>query len=136
MTLQQLSESDIENLVISFSSKINNGLLLSYKKETIERIREDKKFTDEVKDVGGIYIFIQDGIVKYIGRALPTVGLRKRILVQINAFGDEDWDMVIKDNNTEIGVYSFMDSNQWYFIGALEQFLIEKIGKSYFNKRY
>ncbi len=128
-------EIDVFNLVDMFSAKVKSGLDLSYKKETLKNIREIKNFTDELKAECGIYYFIQEGFIKYIGRALPTVGLRSRILNQINAFGDENWDKVIRADNTEIAVFIFNDLEQWYFISALEHYLIEKLERPIFNKR-
>ncbi|TFE04062.1 hypothetical protein [Jeotgalibacillus salarius] len=78
---------------------------------------------------------MQGGTVKYIGRALPSVGLRSRILNQVSAFGDEKWDTVINDMDTEIGVVTFKKREQWYFISALEHYLIEKLERPAFNKR-
>jgi hypothetical protein len=66
---------------------------------------------------------------------LPRVGLRSRILNQINAFGEEKWDRVILDNDTEIGVIIFEEIEQWHFISALEHYLIEKLERPTFNKR-
>ncbi|MCH7322165.1 hypothetical protein LZ480_09710 [Solibacillus sp. MA9] len=129
------SDINVQSLVDLFSSKISNCLDLSYEKETLDNIRKDNNFTDELKTECGIYYFIQEGMVKYVGRALPAVGLRSRILNQINAFGDENWDKVIKDNNTEIAVFIFNDLEQWYFISALEHYLIEKLERPIFNKR-
>ncbi|MDM5248128.1 MULTISPECIES: hypothetical protein [unclassified Lysinibacillus] len=130
------SDRNVQNFVNLFSSKINNGLEITYRKETLENVRNDNNFTDQLKKECGIYYFIQKDIVKYVGRALPAVGLRSRILNQINAFGDEEWDKVIKDNSTEIAVYIFNDIEQWYFISALEHYLIEKLERPIFNKRY
>lgn len=73
------SNIDVQNFVNVFSSKISNGLELTYRKETLENIKNHKNFTYELKTECGIYYFIQDDIVKYVGRALPAVGLRSRI---------------------------------------------------------
>ncbi len=129
------SDINVKCLIDLFSSKINNGLELTYRKEPLENIRKDSTFTDELKTESGVYYFIQDGIVNYVGRALPSVGLRSRILNQINAFGDENWDKVILDSSTEVAVFIFNDIEQWYFISALEHFLIEKLERPIFNKR-
>ncbi|MDD1502471.1 hypothetical protein PVA17_06785 [Lysinibacillus sp. CNPSo 3705] len=129
------SNIDVQNFVNLFSSKISNGLELTYRKETLENIKNHKNFTDELKTECGIYYFIQDDIVKYVGRALPAVGLRSRILNQMNAFGDVEWDKVITDNSSEVAVFIFNNREQWYFISALEHYLIEKLEKPIFNKR-
>lgn len=88
------ADIDVQSFVYLFSSKINNGLELSYRKETLENIENHKNFTDELKTECGIYYFIQDDTVKYIGRALPAVGLRSKISNQITAFGDAERDKV------------------------------------------
>lgn len=129
------SDRDLQSFIDLFSSKVNDGLDLTYKKDSIGNIRKDRDFTDELKTECGIYYFIQEGTVNYVGRALPSVGLRSRILNQINAFGDENWDKVIMDSSTEVAVFIFNDLEQWYFISALEHFLIEKLERPNFNKR-
>ncbi|WP_153730686.1 hypothetical protein [Sporosarcina obsidiansis] len=53
----------------------------------------------------------------------------------MNAFGDENWDKVITDDGTEIAVIIFNNVEQWYFISALEHYLIEKLERPIFNKR-
>lgn len=135
ITKKTYSDLNVQSFVDLFSSKINNGLELTYRRESLENIRKVTDYTDELKTECGIYYFIQEGIVKYVGRALPAVGLRSRILNQINAFGDEKWDKVIMDNSTEVAVFIFKDLEQWYFISALEHYLIEKLERPIFNKR-
>ncbi|MGE8081985.1 hypothetical protein [Peribacillus loiseleuriae] len=135
MLIKEFTEKDLLDLVGIFSERIKNGLSLTHEKETLGNIREDVSFTKELNKKCGIYYFIQNDKIKYVGRALPSVGLRARILNQINAFGDKEWDCVIKEINTEVGVIIFNDIEQWYFISALEHYLIEKLERPIFNKR-
>ncbi len=130
-----MREIDLLSFLDLFSSKVKGSLFLRGMKTNIETLRMDNSFIEEIKNECGIYYFIQDEQIVYVGRALPSVGLKSRILNQINAFGDTKWDTVINDNKTEIGVIIFEDFDQWYFISALEHFLIEKLERPIFNKR-
>lgn len=132
---QNFSEKELLELVEAFSLKIKDELSLFFRKESVGNIRADISFTNKLKKECGIYYFVQNNAIKYVGRALPSVGLRSRILNQINAFGDVKWDTVIKETNTEVGVIIFNNPEQWYFISALEHYLIEKLERPIFNKR-
>lgn len=127
---------ELRGLVDIFSQKISEGLFLQGDSGTIENIRKGNGFINELKSKCGIYFFVQNGIVKYVGRALPSVGLKSRILNQVNAFGDKNWNKVINDPNVEVAVFIFEDKDQWYFISALEHFLIDKLEFPEFNKRF
>ncbi|MDN4067391.1 hypothetical protein QYF50_05735 [Paenibacillus vini] len=128
-------ETDLLQLVNDFRSEFKTILPVSFQKEQLGRIRIDSTILDSLKNKTGIYYFLQGGKVKYVGRALPTVGIRSRIISQISAFGDPLWDTVITDENVEIGVVIF-EQNNWYFVSALEHYLIDKLQKPVFNKRY
>jgi hypothetical protein len=132
---KEYTEKNLIDWVDIFSSKIVNGLSLTFRKEELDNIRKDDRFVKEIRKDCGIYYFVQENKVKYVGRALPSVGLKSRILNQMNAFGDKEWDCVIKDTHTEIGVIMFNDIEQWHFISALEHYLIEKLERPVFNKR-
>ncbi|MED3549356.1 hypothetical protein ACTHO0_06065 [Cytobacillus praedii] len=135
MQKKEYTEKNLIDWVDIFSSKIVNGLSLTFRKEELDNIRKDDRFVKEIRKDCGIYYFVQENKVKYVGRALPSVGLKSRILNQMNAFGDKEWDCVIKDIHTEIGVIIFNEIEQWHFISALEHYLIEKLERPVFNKR-
>lgn len=135
MQKKEYTEKNLIDWVDIFSSKIVNGLSLTFRKEELDNIRKDDRFVKEIRKDCGIYYFVQENKVKYVGRALPSVGLKSRIINQMNAFGDKEWDCVIKDIHTEIGVIIFNDIEQWHFISALEHYLIEKLERPVFNKR-
>lgn len=134
--MQQVrTEKDIDLHIEGFNLLIDGGLSYTRKKENLQNIVGSTEFTTSLKNFCGVYYFIQNGQVKYVGRALPSVGLRSRIFNQVTAFGDEKWDMVIKDMDAEVGVVIFENPEQWYFISSLEHYLIEKLGRPSFNKR-
>lgn len=133
--VQIYTEKDVLNLVEEFSMKFHDGLIINFRKTTLKNILEDPSIIKSLRNKSGIYFFIQEESVKYVGRALPSVGLGSRIKNQVTAFGDEKWDTVIKDIATEVGVVIFEDPSQWYFISALEHYLIENLGRPVFNKR-
>ncbi|WP_419393303.1 hypothetical protein [Cytobacillus praedii] len=135
MQKKEYTEKNLIDWVDIFSTKIVNGLSLTFRKEELDNIRKDNRFVKEIRKDCGIYYFVQENKVKYVGRALPSVGLKSRILNQMNAFGDKEWDCVIKDIHTEIGVIIFNEIEQWHFISALEHYLIEKLERPVFNKR-
>ncbi|MED3571305.1 hypothetical protein [Cytobacillus praedii] len=135
MQKKEYTEKNLIDWVDIFSTKIVNGLSLTFRKEELDNIRKDDRFVKEIRKDCGIYYFVQENKVKYVGRALPSVGLKSRILNQMNAFGDKEWDCVIKDIHTEIGVIIFNEIEQWHFISALEHYLIEKLERPVFNKR-
>lgn len=132
---QVFTESDIDIQLNEFSTLLSGGLSYSRRKEILQNITTKPDFNAELRSACGVYYFIQEGKVQYVGRALPSVGLRARIVNQVTAFGDMKWDTVINDMKTEVGVIIFENPAQWYFISALEHYLIEKLGKPSFNKR-
>ena len=81
----------------------------------------------------GVYYFLENDNVVYIGRALAGTGLGARVHVQINAFGDHKWDRVIRNDEIIVGVIC-LDKDKWYIASALEVYLIDKL-KPEFNKR-
>ncbi|ASA21942.1 hypothetical protein [Paenibacillus donghaensis] len=130
----EYSEADLLNLTDDFLAEFKTSFMVSNRKESLGNIRMDNVFLNSLKTETGIYYFLQDDKVKYVGRALPSVGLRSRIINQITAFGDLKWDAVIHDSNVVIGVI-IIKKEYWYFISALEHYLIEKLGNPEFNKR-
>lgn len=104
----------------------------SYYEHSIGDLRKDDESWINWKDKPGVYVFIQDGCFKYVGRAL-TNGLGSRAYEQINGFGDPDWDIVIKDDNTIIG-FICLKIDDWFVATALEAYLINLLNPP-FNKR-
>lgn len=82
----------------------------------------------------GIYVFVQNERVQYVGRATRNVTLGSRVFNQMNASGDPKWDHVINDDNTKIYLFVW-DREDWHWLAALELFLIDKLNKPPFNKR-
>lgn len=132
---KEYCEKDLLLYVEKFLLKFKSRLPLNYRKEVLKVIRSDSSFLESLSNEPGIYYFLQNNMVKYVGRALPSVGLKKRIQVQISAYGDIAWDSIINDEEVEIGVIIFKHED-WYFTSALEHYLIEKLEKPIFNKRF
>lgn len=108
---------------------------MRYYQFSVKQLQTNPSDWKEWSSKAGIYYFIQGKAVKYIGRALPSVTLGSRVKNQINAFGDPKWDNVIKDGDTICGVVVFPEE-EWYWIPALEVYLIEKLHRPEFNKRF
>lgn len=70
------TERDIDTHLDAFSDLLNGGLSYSRRKEILENITKKPDFKSELKSSCGVYYFIQGGKVQYVGRALPSVGLR------------------------------------------------------------
>lgn len=102
---------------------------------TISQLRLKKQREQEWSNKAGIYFFIQDDILKYVGRATPNVGLGRRVYNQINAFGGTNgWDHVINDDETKCGLIVFHNHDEWYWLAALEVLLIDRF-RPEFNYR-
>lgn len=101
---------------------------------TINNLRDIKSTKQAWWHKAGVYYFVQDGIVKYVGKANLRTGLRKRIYNQIEAFGEpERWDTVISDSSVKVGMFIFPDDD-WHWIAGLEVLLIDKMSPQ-FNYR-
>ena len=81
----------------------------------------------------GVYYFVQDGPLVYVGRALSGTGLGSRIHNQITSFGDPAWDAVIKDDHVLVGLICLPEKD-WFLASSLEVFLIQRL-RPRFNKR-
>jgi hypothetical protein len=80
----------------------------------------------------GIYAFVRDGQVVYIGRAAKDT-LGRRVVDQLRDRGDLRWNAVLDDPSSLVIVFPF-GANDWYWVPSLEVFLIER-GAPGFNER-
>ncbi|MDZ4180940.1 MAG: hypothetical protein U1E29_17195 [Coriobacteriia bacterium] len=82
--------------------------------------------------VHGVYCFVVDGKVVYVGRALGcTIG--QRLWDQLRSVSDPAWAAVVESDDTRIEV--FATDREWAFLGAaLEVYLIDRLKPS-FNLR-
>ena len=74
----------------------------------------------------GVYAFVRDEEVKYIGRALQSTGLMSRVCQQATSWGDPKWDKVIGDSGTTVGVLP-LDGELSIWIPSLEVYLINAL---------
>lgn len=128
------TERKLRNLIDAFFARLysNEFTLSSF---IINETRLIKKSVQPWKNDAGVYYFIQNDEVKYVGRATPNVGLGKRLYEQANAFGGKDgWDNVIGDPDVICGLIIFNNKDDWHWLAALEVILIDKL-KPLFNKR-
>lgn len=81
--------------------------------------------------IPGVYLFVRDDEVLYVGRALRTVGAR--LWSHLQSREDEVWAAVLDDPATRVEVIA-VDDRQLFLAAALEVFLIERL-KPRFNSR-
>ncbi|MGU3469867.1 hypothetical protein ACLBWT_01715 [Paenibacillus sp. D51F] len=128
------SEIKLQSLVDSFFHRIGYKAY-THIKINIEDIRTTKKRLQIWGNKPGIYFFVQDSIIKYVGRATPRIGLAQRVYEHSNAFGGLDgWDNVIGDPTVTIGIFTFDDTEDWHWLASLEVLLMDRL-KPQFNKR-
>ncbi|MGK5654956.1 hypothetical protein [Brevibacillus formosus] len=127
------SESTLSNLTQSFMNRISN-ITIEDEVTTIGELRLKKRKEQKWNKKSGIYYFVQDEEVKYVGRATPSSGLGERIYIQIGAFGGKNnWDTVIKDDTVKCVMIVFPDED-WHWLAGLEVLLIDKM-RPQFNYR-
>ena len=120
--------SELDALLGEFAQRVKDLAVVGPLRMPIEALRDRSSATySDWSSASGVYFFEQEGRVQYIGRALPGTGLKARVHNQCNAFGDEKWDTVIKNDGvpTTVGVIS-LSSVDWYWAAALEAYLISR----------
>lgn len=66
----ECAEKDLFDWADSFSRKIIKGLSLNLRKEVLGNIRKDHQFFTEIGKDYGIYYYIQENKVKYVGQSI------------------------------------------------------------------
>ena len=110
------------------------ALPLSSAAETITHLRGPDDWPDTWCGKPGIYYFVNNDEVVYIGRAVPSQGLGNRIGTHIAVNDDSDWGQVVTDGNTRVGMIPF-DADDWHWLAALEVYLIDD-PRPKFNKKF
>jgi hypothetical protein len=80
----------------------------------------------------GVYCFVRDGIVVYVGRALGST-LGQRLWDQLRSVSDPAWAEVVNDPDCRVEVFA-VDKDRAYLGAALEAYLIDRL-KPAFNSR-
>ena len=122
--------NDIDVLTREFLGLLSTIPKLNSEYIPIGQLRQNKKW-GEWSTRKGVYYFQDSGVIVYVGLALVTLG--SRVNDQINAFGDPQWDKVIRNDDVMVGVIPFPE-DCWFISSAFEAFLIDKL-KPNFNKR-
>ena len=118
------------NYLNSFVDSLKNINITEVNEISIRELRSKKEWADWSRKIG-VYLFIEDGKVVYVGRALNSLG--SRVHNQITSLGDSEWDEIItNDDNTVVVIC--IEGNMRYLASALEIYLIDSI-KPRFNKK-
>ncbi len=117
----------------AFLQILKNDIEFQYYEFTIEELRKEKSKWNEWENESGIYYFVEEGSIVYIGRALKNTGLGSRVNDQIEAFGNPKWDRIIKNHQVIVGIVC-INEEMWFMTSSLELYLIDKL-KPEFNKR-
>jgi len=127
-----MTEISLLNLTQDFIVRVNGLKIEQPIKFTLRELRNNSDWS-KWQNLPGIYYFIQNSEILYIGRAFPSVGLGSRIKNQITSYGDAKWDAVIGDMDVILGMLIF-PIEDWHWLAAVEVFLIERT-KPKINKR-
>jgi hypothetical protein len=130
----QMTESDLLERARKCFSRIQGHVPLTPIRLTVNDLRISPSWGGW-KNSPGLYYFVHNEEVVYVGRAVPSVGLGNRIGSQINAFGDPAWDEIIRDEQTVVGVMPF-SNDDWHWVATLEVWLIDGPTRPKFNKRF
>jgi len=129
-----MTEEKLIHLVDAFFNRVHDSSY-SFLESTIGELRQRNKREQEWNNRAGVYYFVQNGEIKYVGRATPSSGLGGRVYNQINAFGGTNgWDNVITDDKVKVGLIIFTNDEDWHWLAALEVLLIDKL-RPQFNYR-
>lgn len=117
----------------AFLQFLKHDIISQCHKFTLEELRKEKSKWNEWENESGIYYFVEEGSIVYVGRALPSTRLGSRVNDQIEAFGDPKWCRIINNPQVIVGIVCIYEK-MWYMSSSLELYLIDKL-KPEFNKR-
>jgi hypothetical protein len=129
-----VTESELLERASKLLSRINDFPSMQPVRLTLGELRRGANWGDWSRKPG-IYYFIKDDQVVYIGRAVPSVGIGNRIGTHINEYSDPEWAAIIQDEQAICGVLPFPDLD-WHWLGTLEMCLIDGDSRPRFNKRF
>ena len=118
----------------AFQEMLKNEIINKCHEFTIEELRKEKSKWKEWENESGIYYFVEEGSIVYIGRALKNTGLGSRVKDQIESFEDPKWCRIIKNDQVIVGIVC-IKKEMWYMTSSLELYLIDKLKELEFNKR-
>jgi len=129
------SLNEVTSAVTDFFSRISGNPGPSHYEIGI-RDSQDKLFVKNAEWAhnAGIYLFFKEAELKYVGRALITTGLARRVFEQATAFDDPKWDDVIRNPTSKVHIFA-LTSVESYWAPSLELFLTQRFRASLVNKR-
>ena len=119
----------------AFQEMLKNKIINKHYEFTLEELRNEERKWDAWGKESGIYYFVEEGSIVYIGRALPGTGLKSRVKDQIESFEDPKWCRIINNPQVIVGIVCIYEK-MWYMSSSLELYLIDKLELELeFNKR-
>ncbi len=121
-----------DNYLNTFIDSLKNINITEIYEFNIRELKSKREW-GEWSHKKGVYLFIKDDEIVYVGRALNSLG--SRVHNQITSFGDPEWNEVIENDDNTVAVICIED-NMRYLASALEIYLIDSIEpRPKFNKR-
>ena len=118
----------------AFQQMLKNEIKYKDYEFTLEELRKEKSKWNEWENESGIYYFVEEGTIAYVGRALPGTGLGSRVKDQIESFEDPKWCRIINNPQVIVGIVCIYEK-MWFMSSSLELYLIDKLEQPEFNKR-
>lgn len=117
----------LNDLVEGFKARVNLAGPIDIATFKVADLHKDLSLINDYKEAPGVYYFTKADTVEYVGRALRTVGLKRRINNQISVKDSKNgWHVFLKEDGVECSLLT-ISQEDWYFASALELLLIEKL---------
>jgi hypothetical protein len=123
----------LQTALHAFQKEHLEGVNLGRYEHSLEQLHAGEGHWDAWEKSAGVYYFVKNNEIVYVGRALQNTGLGTRVYTQINSTGDPKWDRVIKNKQVTVGVIC-LPKDKWYMAASLEIYLIDKL-KPEFNRK-
>jgi hypothetical protein len=119
-----LTETELLKKIDAFLGRISAFQRSEPIRKTVEELRSEKKWDDLWSASPGIYYFVRDDIVVYIGRALPGTNLGARINSHLKSATNEKWVQTLGEKGAAVGLLPFPKADH-HWAAALELALLE-----------
>lgn len=129
MPVENKTEQHATKLIDEFLSKIPSLANKILKRQiTVREILDGEILGGNLvpeTDSFGVYLFVDEGIVVYIGRALGSC-FGVRVWSRLKSLNNPEWVRVVKKKTTNVIVVVMPDQEN-YWAASLEAFLISKM---------
>jgi hypothetical protein len=127
-----MKEAEFLEQLVEMQNRIIGLILSNPIRKSIAELRAETKW-EEWSDASGLYYFVHNDEVVYVGRAFPSVCIGNRIGTRLDTRNDQSWTDVIDDEQTTVGLIPF-PPDDWHWVAAIEVKLIDA-ARPKFNKR-